>query len=78
MSDVPNVNFFIGYVDNLRGKAPNDAYVQENLEARRFYSSGKDYDYVKYVSSGSKEKIDFVEYSGNNEKSTGIFNENGL
>ncbi len=75
---VPNVNLFIGYVNSLKGKNPADEYVKENIDARQFYSSGKDYDYVKYVQSGSKEKLDYVAYSGNNEKSKGIFNENGL
>ena len=69
---VPNVNLFLGYVDNL------DKSVSRDLEARRFYSSNKEYDYVKYVNTGSKEKLDYVAYSGNNEKSKGIFNENGL
>lgn len=73
---VPNVNLFLGFVDSLDSHRDMD-YIKNNLEARRFYSSGKDYDYVKYVSSGSKEKIDFVAYSGNNEKSHGIFNQNG-
>lgn len=75
---VPNVNLFIGYVDCLKGKNSQDEYVKENFEARRFYSAGKDYDYVKYVQNGSKEKLDFVDYSGNEEKSKGIFDENGL
>lgn len=78
MSDVPNVNLFIGYVDCLKGKPSNDEYVKENLETRRFYASGKEYDYVKYVNTGSKEKLDFVAYSGNDEKSHGIFDKRGL
>ena len=69
---VPNVNLFLGYVENL------DKSVSKDLEARRFYSSNKEYDYVKYVNTGSKEKLDYVAYSGNNEKSKGIFNKNGL
>ena len=69
---VPNVNLFLGYVENL------DKSVSKDLEARRFYSSNKEYDYVKYVNTGSKEKLDYVAYSGNNEKSKGSFNKNGL
>lgn len=75
---VPNVNMMLGYVDCLRNKNPQDDYVKENFDKRRFYSSGKDYDYVKYMNTGSKEKLDYVSYSGNNEKSCGIFNEKGL
>lgn len=78
MANVPNVNFFIGYVDCLKGKSSKDDYVKENFETRRFYSSGKEYDYVKYVNTGSKEKLDFVAYSGNHEKSHGIFDKHGI
>lgn len=77
-TSVPNVNFFIGYVDCLKGKSSKDDYVKQNFEARRFYSSSKDYDYVKYVNTGSKEKLDFVAYSGNHEKSHGIFDKRGI
>ena len=78
MSSVPNVNFFLGYVDCLRGRNSEDEYLKEHLEERRFYSSNKDNDYVKYVNTGSKEKMDYVEYSGNSEKSHGVFGPNGL
>ncbi len=74
---VPNVNLFLGYVNSLRGNTDKN-YVKENFDARRFYGSGKEYDYVKYVSTGSKEKLDYVAYSGDNEKSAGIFDKNGL
>ena len=75
---VPKVNLFLNYVKSIKGLDSNSEYLKANREARRFYGSNKDYDYVKYVSSGSKEKLDYIEYSGNNEKSHGIFNENGL
>ena len=73
---VPNVNFFIGYAlpetrqDILEGK--------EKSFERQFYSSNQEHDYVQYVGTGSKEKIDYIMYSGNKEKSQGVFNENGL
>ena len=73
---VPNVNFFIGYAlpesrkDILEGK--------EKSTERQFYSSNQNHDYVQYVETGSKEKIDYVMYSGNKEKSQGVFNEKGL
>ena len=73
---VPNVNFFIGYAlpesrkDILEGK--------EKSTERQFYSSNQNHDYVQYVETGSKEKIDYVMYSGNKEKSKGVFNEKGL
>jgi len=77
-SNVPNVNFFLNYVETMKGRKSDDKYLKEHLEERRFYGSTKDDDYVKYVNKGSKDKMDYVEYSGNNEKSHGIFNEKGL
>ena len=76
--NVPNVNFFINYVDCLSGKFEDKEFMELNKEARDFYGSKNTFDYVGYVNKGSKEKIDFVAYSGNNEKSHGVFNQNGL
>jgi len=78
MADVPNVNLFLGYVDCLKGMSLNDEYVKQYRDQRKFYSCGKDNDYVKYVHTGSKEAGDIVAYAGNSEKSHGVFNENGL
>lgn len=77
---VPNVNLFLGYVNNTRGLPENDEYRQMFGEQRKFYSSSKDNDYVKYVQTGSKEsqETDYLEYSGNIEKSHGVFNQYGL
>ena len=75
---MPNVNFLLNYVETMRGRDSNDKYLKEHLEERRFYSSIKDDDYLKYVNKGSNEKLDYVEYSGNKEKSHGVFNEKGL
>lgn len=76
MSNVPNVNFFIGYA---KPQSRKDVRKGENVGTERdFYSSNQTRDYVEYVNSGSKEKIDFIEYSGNKEKSHGIFNADGL
>ena len=71
-------------------KVPNVVYKQEfflpnykdktNQDKRNYYSSNKYDDYLKYVATGIKdlEKLDFVEYSNNSTKSSGIFNANGL
>ena len=71
-------------------KVPNVVYKQEfflpnykdktNQDKRNYYSSNKYDDYLKYVATGIKdlEKLDFVEYSNNSTKSSGIFNQNGL
>ena len=73
---VPNVNLFLNYVESLAGK--DREYIKDNIEQRSFYSCNKNFDYVGYVNKGSKEQLDYISYSGNNEKSLGIFNENGL
>ena len=71
-------------------KVPNVVYKQEfflpnykdktNQDKRNYYSSNKYDDYLKYVATSIKdlEKLDFVEYSNNSTKSSGIFNQNGL
>ena len=76
--NVPNVNFLLNYVETMRGRSIDDEYVKAHREERRFYSSNKEDDYLKYVNKGSNEKLDYVEYSGNKEKSHGVFNEKGL
>lgn len=76
--NVPNVNFFLNYVETMNGRNSSDEYLKQHLEERRFYGSNKDDDYIKYVNKGSKDVMDYVEYSGNHEKSHGVFNENGL
>lgn len=56
-------------------------YEDEKRQDRRNYISSNKYsDYLKYVATGIRdlEKLDFVEYSNNHEKSTGIFSVNGI
>ena len=74
----PNVNFFVSYVDCLSSKNKSPDFIKENYEKRQFYSCNKDFDHVGYVLRKKKKKLNYVEYSGNNEKSHGIFNQNGL
>ena len=72
MNSVPNVvymqEFFLPHY--------NDKKMQDK---RDYYSSNKYSDYLKYIATGIKDlqKLDFVEYSNNNTKSSGIFNQNG-
>lgn len=73
---VPNVNLFLNYVESLVGQ--DKEYIENNCEQRAFYSCKNDFDYVGYVNKGSKEQLDYISYSGDNEKSLGIFNQNGL
>ena len=68
---------------------PNVVYMQEFFlphykdkkmqDKRDYYSSNKYSDYLKYIATGIKDlqKLDFVEYSNNNSKSSDIFNQNG-
>ena len=68
---------------------PNAVYKQEFFlphyndekmqDKRNYYSSNKYSDYLKYIATGIQDlqKLDFVEYSNNNSKSSGIFNQNG-
>ena len=77
-NSVPNVNFFIGYAEKNRKRDLSNEIVQRAVNERKFYSCNQENDYVHYINSGSNEKIDFVSYSGNEEKSHGLFNQNGL
>ena len=74
-----NVNFMIGYVPCLDGLGLNHPLVKRYYGERQFYSCQDPSDnYVGYVNNGSEKKLDFVEYSGNKEKSTGVFDSNGI
>ncbi len=78
MKETPKVNFFIHSVPYLKGLGINNKLVKKYSKERLFYSCNQKYNFVSYVNDGSKTNIDFVSYSGNNEKSDGVFNENGL
>ena len=67
MSDVPNVNFFLNYVLSMNDPHIDSDYQEKYEDERAFYSCNQDDDYVKYVEKGSKEKIDYISYSGNND-----------
>ena len=73
----PNVNFFIHYVPNIKGE-DRSMKGKINFEKRNFFSATNTYNFVEYIAKGSQEKIDFIDYSGNLEKSQGLFDEKGL
>lgn len=75
---VPNVNCKILYVQNEDALSKSPALTEKYGGKRKFYSSNQTQDYLTYVNTGSKEKIDYVAYSGNDEKSCGVFGKNGL
>ena len=73
----PNLVLLIGFVQSeskLRNKVLRDKYSEQ----RKFYSCQQEHNLVSYVNKGMKTKLDYVAYSGNEEKSSGIFNQNGL
>lgn len=75
---VPNVNCKIQYIQNEGEIAKSPALTEKYSNKRRFYSSQLADDYLKYMDKGSKEKIDYISYSGDEEKSCGVFGKNGL
>lgn len=77
--ETPNVNLMFGFADVVNPtQIKGNAKLLKMYKERLFYSCNQDFDSVKYVDSGSKEKINFVAYSGNDEKSLGVFNKDGL
>ncbi|MDD2227201.1 MAG: relaxase MobL [Clostridia bacterium] len=58
-------------VEKYKGKKRD--YTKE----RNFVSCNADFDYVKYVTSGAKPPTNYEMYIGNEEKCSGLFNENG-
>ena len=75
----PNVVCQIYFLDNEQALAKNPLREEKYGAKRRFYScKNSKYNYVDYVQDGSKKPLDYVDYSGNSEKSTGVFNADGL
>lgn len=75
---VPNVNCKILYVENEETLAKYPSRAEKYGSKRKFYSCNQEEDYLKYVDKGSKQKIDYIAYSGDSEKSTGVFGKDGL
>jgi len=74
----PKVVFQINYLPHQDDIQDRDINFDEYTRQRKFYSSRQENDFIKYIVNGSKDPHDFVEYSGNEEKSEGIFNQDGL
>ena len=55
-------------------------YIECDNPRRVFYSSGSKDDYLGYIDKGVKlnKDIDYLDYTGNQEKSSGVFNQTGL
>ena len=75
---VPNVNCKIAFVENEETLAKSTRLMEKYGAKRKFYSCNQTQDYLTYVDTGSKQKLDYVAYSGDREKSSGVFGKNGL
>ena len=55
-------------------------YIECDNSRRVFYSSNSKDDYLGYIDKGVKlnKDIDYLDYTGNLEKSSGVFNQDGL
>lgn len=80
MENAPNVVLRLEYAmtqDEIASRRMSDAKKSKYSRERNFYGCTQADDYVRYVDRGIAEG-DIVYYSGNPEKSSGIFNANGL
>ena len=74
-----NVVVKLGFVQSESVLNKNKILQEKYSGNRAFYSSNQmNMDHLRYIEKGSKEKLDFIAYSGNDEKSFGVFNQNGL
>lgn len=74
MSDTPNVLVRLKYYPATGGN-------KQFADHRAYYSSNLSDDYMRYIDKGAEEKSaapDYVDYVGNNEKSSGVFGRNGI
>ena len=64
---MPDVNAFLNFYDVQSPK-------------RAFYGSGQKDDYLGYVDTGiqSTKELDYLDYAGNEMKSSGLFNADGV
>jgi hypothetical protein len=60
---------------------PATSNSKQFANRRAYYSSSLTDDYMRYIDKGAEDKAttpDYVDYVGNNEKSSGVFGRNGL
>ncbi len=75
---VPNVNCKIAFVENEETLAKSTRLMEKYGAKRKFYSCNQTQDYLTYIDTGTKQKTDYISYSGDREKSSGVFGKNGL
>lgn len=73
---VPNVNCKIRYSRYDNSDAKSAALKEKYDDRRKYYSCNQTQDYLTYMDTGSKEKIDYLSYAGDSEKSCGAFGKN--
>ena len=73
----PNLILKLAFVPS-EARLTNKVLKQKYGDKRKFYSCNQDNNIMRYVSRGIQDKLDYVSYSDNNEKSDGIFNQNGI
>jgi hypothetical protein len=74
MSDTPNILVRLKYY-------PATGNNKQFANRRSFYSGSLPDDYMRYIDKGTEHKAtapDYVDYVGNNEKSSGVFGKGGL
>ena len=74
---IPNVLVSIGYAPNDETLNRLHTVKPKYLAERKFYSCRQNNDFLKYVNQGIDEG-DYLGYAGNPEKSSGIFDAQGL
>lgn len=74
----PNIVLLLQYVQNDSRIKGNSVLNRKYAERRKFYSCTSKFNYVSYTHTGSLEKVDYIQYSGDFEKSSGVFGANGL
>lgn len=75
---VPNVNCRLLYVENAETLSRSPYKYEKYGGMRKFYSCNQTQDYLTYIATGTVPKLDYIEYSGDKEKSTGVFGKDGL
>ena len=73
----PNLVLLMGFVQ-CEARLCNQVLKDKYSEQHKFYSCQQKHNLVSYINKGMKTKLDYVAYSGDNEKSNGIFNQDGL
>jgi hypothetical protein len=67
----PNVNVMVAYY-------PPNSTSEKYAQRRAFYTSNTTDYYLRYIDKGTSKNTDYVNYVDDSEKSTGVFNKDGI